>query len=208
MPLNSVDPDAATSIIRVELQQLRDQIQGQSAELAAQRATLQDQQKKIEALETELKIATSDTRLFARGPEIAHSPATPELDIATTTVDDTAQAKTTQDTSAQQPIVIRFKGVTLTPTGFFAAESVWRQRGLVSDVNTPFNSLPFSNSSAAALSDLNFSARQSRVGMLVEGKLKNAAINGYYEADFLSAGTTSNNNQSNSYTFRQRQFWA
>ena len=33
-------------------------------------------------------------------------------------------------------------------------------------------------------------------------------IGGYVEADFLSAGVTSNNNQSNSYTFRQRQAFA
>ena len=43
--------------------------------------------------------------------------------------------------------------------------------------------------------------------MLAEGKLDNVKIGGYYETDFLSAGTTSNNNQSNSYTLRQRQFW-
>ena len=34
-----------------------------------------------------------------------------------------------------------------------------------------------------------------------------AKLSGYYEADFLSAGITSNNNQSNSYTLRQRQVW-
>ncbi|MGA8341718.1 MAG: hypothetical protein WB781_07245, partial [Candidatus Sulfotelmatobacter sp.] len=32
-------------------------------------------------------------------------------------------------------------------------------------------------------------------------------LSGYYEADFLSAGVTSNNNESNSYTLRQRQVW-
>ena len=32
-------------------------------------------------------------------------------------------------------------------------------------------------------------------------------LTGYFEADFLSSGTTSNDNQSNSYTLRQRQFW-
>ena len=32
-------------------------------------------------------------------------------------------------------------------------------------------------------------------------------MTGYVEADFLSAGVTSNNNQSNSYTLRQRQAW-
>ena len=30
----------------------------------------------------------------------------------------------------------------------------------------------------------------------------------YYEMDFLSAGTTSNDNQTNSYTLRQREAWA
>ncbi len=33
-------------------------------------------------------------------------------------------------------------------------------------------------------------------------------MTGYYEADWLGTGITSNNNQSNSYVFRQRQLWA
>jgi len=33
-------------------------------------------------------------------------------------------------------------------------------------------------------------------------------LSGYYEADFLTTGITSNNNQSNSYGLRQRQVWA
>jgi hypothetical protein len=51
------------------------------------------------------------------------------------------------------------------------------------------------------------SGRQSRISALIEGKLKDAKLTGYYEADFLSSGTTSNDNQSNSYTLRQRQVW-
>jgi len=46
------------------------------------------------------------------------------------------------------------------------------------------------------------------LSLLVEGKLASAKIGGYYEADFLSAGTTSNNRQSNSYTWRTRQAFA
>ena len=34
-----------------------------------------------------------------------------------------------------------------------------------------------------------------------------AKLSGYYEADFLYAGVTSNNNESNSYPLRQRQVW-
>src|ERR1700726_1150042 len=43
--------------------------------------------------------------------------------------------------------------------------------------------------------------------MLAEGRLQNAKLSGYVEADFLSAAASSNNNQSNSYSFRQRQAW-
>jgi hypothetical protein len=108
----------------------------------------------------------------------------------------------------QSPLALRFKGITITPGGFLAAETVWRQRGLASDVNTPFNSLPFPGSSASNLSEFFASGRQSRVSMLAEGRVKDLKMAGYVEADFLSAGVTSNNNQSNSYTLRQRQMWA
>jgi hypothetical protein len=54
---------------------------------------------------------------------------------------------------------------------------------------------------------MNFSARQSRLSLLAEGKVVSAKLTGYFESDFLGAGTTSNNRQSNSYVFRMRQGW-
>jgi len=107
----------------------------------------------------------------------------------------------------ENPDAIHFKGVDLKPGGFLAGETVNRQRGVAADVNTPFNSIPFSGQTSAVLTEFNASGRQSRVSLLAEGKLPSSVLRGYYEADFLSAGTTSNNNQSNSYTLRQRQLW-
>jgi hypothetical protein len=76
-------------------------------------------------------------------------------------------------------------------------------------VNTQFSGIPFSGQTAGRLSEFNASARQSRVSLLGEGKLSSGpTLRGYFEGDFLSAGTTSNDNQSNSYTFRLRQAWA
>ena len=43
---------------------------------------------------------------------------------------------------------------------------------------------------------------------MVEGKPDWGTLRGYYEADFLGTGITSNNNQSNSYVLRQRVLWA
>jgi hypothetical protein len=110
--------------------------------------------------------------------------------------------------SLESPLAIHYKGITITPGGFMAAETVWRERALGSDINTPFNSVPFPGATASHLSEFFGSGRQSRISTLAEGKLGRAKLSGYMEGDFLSAGITSNNNQSNSYSFRQRQAWA
>ena len=105
------------------------------------------------------------------------------------------------------PATIRYKGISLTPGGFIEAATVNRQRGLSSDINTPFNSIPYGDNATGKLSEMNFSARQSRLSLLAEAKIGSTKVSGYYEADFLGAGTTSNNRESNSYVFRQRQLW-
>ena len=110
--------------------------------------------------------------------------------------------------SVENPIALHFKGITITPGGFLAAETASRTHALGSDINTPFNSIPFPGADASHLAETFGSGRQSRVSMLAEGKLGSATLAGYVEGDFLSAGITSNNNQSNSYTLRQRQAWA
>jgi len=107
----------------------------------------------------------------------------------------------------ESPVAVHFKGVTITPGGFLAAEFVRRSRALASDVNTPLNSLTMPGASQSNISEFFGSGRQSRVSMLVEGNTRMAKLTGYVEADFLAAGITSNSNQSNSYALRQRQAW-
>ena len=112
-----------------------------------------------------------------------------------------------QNDEGKGPLSIRFKGITLTPGGFVAAETVNRQRALSDSINTQFNSIPYGGNSVGKLNELDMTARQSRLSLLGEGKLGNTTITGYYEADWLGTGVTSNNRQSNSYVFRQRQIW-
>jgi hypothetical protein len=54
-----------------------------------------------------------------------------------------AEAATGQAKSEDGPASIKYKGVTFTPGGFFAAESVYRTRAASSDINTPFTGTPF-----------------------------------------------------------------
>ncbi len=105
------------------------------------------------------------------------------------------------------PAALRYKGVTITPGGFVAFEGVWRERSVNSDINTPFNSIPFPSANEGHTSELNFSGRQSRLSALVQANTGKVGLSGYYEMDWLGTGTSSNNNQSNSYVLRQRQIW-
>jgi len=115
------------------------------------------------------------------------------------------QAKVQEEIDS--PSAIHYKGITITPIAFFAAEGVWRQHSVNSDVNTPLNSIPFPSANEGHVSETNFSGRQSRLGGLFEANPGTYKLTGYFEADFLGVGTSSNNNQSNSYVLRQRQFW-
>ena len=120
----------------------------------------------------------------------------------------TIQSEQTDIGALKNPDVLHFRGIGITPGGFAAAETVWRQRATGGDVNTSFSSIPFPGQSAGMLSEFNASARQSRLSLLADGKLPRTTFRGYFESDFLSAGVTSNDNQSNSYTLRVRQAWA
>jgi len=105
------------------------------------------------------------------------------------------------------PLAIHFKGITITPGGFLAAETVYRNRSLAADINTPFNSINMPGSGQNGISEFYGSGRQSRISLLGEGSVSDIKFSAYYESDFLSAAVTSNNNESNSYSLRQRQLF-
>ncbi len=107
----------------------------------------------------------------------------------------------------ESPLAIHYKGIMITPGGFLAAETVWRQRAEGADINTQLNGIPYPGASQAHMSEFYGSGRQSRLSMLAQGKLENMSLTGYVETDFLGAAVTSNNNQSNSYVLRLRQGW-
>lgn len=128
-----------------------------------------------------------------------------QASLATTIQDDTVAIKK----EVESPDAIRYKGITISPAGsFLAAETVWRSSAMGDGLNTHFSSIPLNAAQNAQISEWQGSGRQSRVALKAVGKLNSMTLTGYYEADWLSSGNTSNNNQSNSYTMRQRQLWA
>jgi hypothetical protein len=102
-----------------------------------------------------------------------------------------------------------YKGLTITPGGFFALEGLYRDHNLESDIDTPFNSIPFANNKVGHTNEARLSERQSRLSLLVEGKVDPVtSLSGYGEFDFLGAAQTANSNESNSFNPRVRHLYA
>ena len=102
-----------------------------------------------------------------------------------------------------------FKGITITPGGFLEAAGIYRSRFQGDDIASSFN-VPFpSQSHASHDSEGRFSARQSRISLLAQGKPNaNVLLSAYGELDFQGGAQTSNSNQSNSYVPRIRNMYA
>jgi hypothetical protein len=209
---------APAAITAADLQALRDAIQAQQAALAQQQQEIQELREELRRRDQAVQQAASAATDAAGKAEAAQAAATGQQQTVSSLQTDVTDLKSnmantivsvqeTQKNLSESPTAIHFKGVTITPGGFLAAEFVHRSRALGADINTPFNSITMPGAAQSSISEFFGSGRQSRVSMLVEGRLASAKLTGYVESDFLSSGTTSNNNQSNSYTLRQRQGW-
>ncbi len=84
----------------------------------------------------------------------------------------------------EHPDALHFKGIDLTPGGFFAAETVDRQRGIGGDVNTQFNGIPFAGQTAGVPVGVQCQRPSIAISLLAVGKLPSATLRGYVETDF------------------------
>ncbi len=174
--------------------------QAQAAATAAQQAAQQAQQQSTQQAQTLTDNTTAVSGLQSAVTDLKTS----STSLQNTVVEQQAKVQKQID----HPDSIHYKGVTISATGsFLAAETVVRTRATGSDIPTPFTSVPLENTDQAKLSEFFATARQSRVALGFEGRLTHATLNGYYEADWLGTGVTSNNNQSNSYVMRERVLW-
>lgn len=184
-----------------QIQQLMQELQTRDASI--QQLQQQSSQAQTAAGQAEQKADTALSQTAAQQQVVSstHSEVTDLKDNLTNTA---LSLQETQKSITESPIAIRYKGVSLTPVGFIAAETVTRQRADESDINTPFNSIPYPGNALAHIGENAFAARQSRIGLLAESKVGTTKLTGYWEADFLGTGVTSNNRQSNSYVLRSR----
>ncbi|MGD0506961.1 MAG: hypothetical protein ABSA27_04145 [Terriglobales bacterium] len=190
-----------------QIKQLTDLIQSRDQKIQTLEQRLDQSQAAATQAQTNADTAVAQTAAQQQAVMALKSDVT---DLKTTATNSALTLQETQKSiksELENPVGIRYKGITITPGGFLAGESVYRNHATGGDA-TAFNSIFMPGSGANAVSEFFGSGRQSQITMLAEGKLSDVKLSGYYEADFLAAGTTSNNNQTNSYVLRQRQAWA
>jgi hypothetical protein len=226
-------PAKTNAEIAAEMEELRQALQAQQEQLQLLKEELANRDKQIE--EAREAAAAANSKAADATVKASEAAATSAEVKATTTELNSSVANLAASTAASSagggsasgstpganpvnatggqgdekgPLTIRFKGVEITPGGFIAAETVNRQRAMSDTINTQFNAIPFSANSVGRLPELDMTARQSRLSLKVATKVGDTSVYGYYESDWLGAGVTSNNRQSDSYVFRIRQAFA
>src|SRR6266567_1570503 len=143
-----------------------------AAQLEELRQTLQSQQEQFQTLKEELAKRDRQIDEAREAAAAANARAAEASTKAIEAVNTTAEVKSTavalnstvsdlkasnevlkttvakeqadsQKTSEEGPSAIRYKGVNLTPGGFIAAETAYRQRAESADINTQLNGIPY-----------------------------------------------------------------
>ena len=204
-----------------EIRELREHMQAQQAAIDLLRQQGAEKDAKLSAAAQDAQAANATAAAATAQAQAVSSSVQDTKDSVSNLQSTVTDLKTTNSGLAQtlsdtkkdltekieSPLAIHYKGVTITPVAFLAAETVFRTRALNADINTPFNATPFPGAANAHVSEFNATGRQSRIGGLFQGDAGPFKMTGYFEGDFLNAGASSNNNESNSYAYRQRQAW-
>jgi hypothetical protein len=206
-----------------QIQQLQNQMQQQAGQIDSLKQQLSERDAQLqqaqqaaqaaqEAAEKAQQAADQETQTVTANTTAVSNLQTSVSDLKSSTSADIVQVKheTAEVKKAvEHPDALYYKGITLSPAGsFIEAATVWRSAATGDGINTHFTAIPLEYSDEAQMSEFKGSGRQSRLALKAIGKLDNVDMTAYYEMDWLSAGVTSNNNQSNSYTLRMRQLWA
>jgi TolA-binding protein len=190
-----------------QTQQLQQQVTDLKQQMSQREAQLQQlQQAQSATADAQAKAVTAQTAATEQAQQAKAEAESVKQTLATTTT--TIQQDQKKMAAIENPEKLHYKGITITPGGFLAAESIFRNHTQQNDVLSAFNGIAYDNDPRTKLTEFRASARQSRLSLLVEGRAGKAKLTGYYEADFLGAAPTANENQSSSFQPRARQLFA
>jgi hypothetical protein len=188
----------ARAASRDEMAAVADAVKALKADLATETAA---------RLELQAQVQTATAR--ADAAEAAAKQARTELAAAQAAEIKTIPSQVAAEVQKARPTDgIYVRGVKITPGGFVEAAGIYRDHNIANDISTAFNTIPFAQTRQGHLAEYRFTARQSRIAALVEGKpTSDITLSMYGEVDFQGAAQTANSNETNSYNPRLRQLY-
>ncbi|MDR3765065.1 MAG: hypothetical protein P4M01_13330 [Acidobacteriota bacterium] len=190
---------AATAQLQEQLKQTQQELQQTRQDLSAAQAAANAANAKASAIDsTNVQVQKVQADLSDVKGDLAKNDAT------------TAKvAKSVAD--LEHPNSIAFKGVRITPGGFFDLTGYYRERANNSGPATSFNAIPLENALSGStsfgnLSEFAMSARASQLKLRLDGDAGKLKLTGYVEGDFYGVGSA-NPNQTTAWPFRVRQAW-
>ena len=170
--------------LKAEVESLKAQVGVQNSAQASTQEAVQSTQAQVQAIQT----------------QVAAAPPVTKEDVSASIAD--AVDKEHHNDK------FYFKGITITPGGFLELAGIYRDHFQGNDISSSFV-LNFPNTRQYHQHESRFTARQSRISLLAQGKVNSdVTLSAYGELDFQGAAQTANSNQSNSYNPRIRNLYA
>ena len=189
---------AADGGLKGEVRELREQLHALQARL--------DSQASAQSATAAQVVVAQEQAAAAQSQSAATSTQVAANQVKIDTLPD--QVKTVVAANKPKTDKIYYKGVSVTLGGFLEAASISRDHTLGADIASGFNAIPYDNVRTGHADETRFSARQSRLSLLVQGKpSSNVDLAMYGEFDFQGAAQTANSNESNSYNPRIRHLY-
>lgn len=142
------------------------------------KAVVADQQKRIEQLEQTVDEQKKLIEQALRGSSSTHTSPAKQSVESVKSVDRNASA------DEPSPLSIRIGKVSVTPYGFLDLTTIVRDKDVASGISTNFGSIPFSNTVTGQLSELRFTAQNSRLGARFDAHHGGVDFLGLIETDF------------------------
>lgn len=209
-PGNSSAPATTAPGTPGDLEQLREKIALQEEQIKRLQESVEAQQKLLEQSIAAAKAGAQPSGAATPdGAKVvnASNAAQPNL-IPAVNGGPRNGANQHETTAPPSPLSITLGNTTLTPLGFMDATFFARSTNVGSGIGTNFLAIPYNNVAAGHLSEMNFSAQNSRLGFRTDSNFLGAKVLGYFEADFLfNNDAASQQITSNSVGFRLRNYF-
>jgi hypothetical protein len=220
--------DKQLSDLECKLQQAQDQIQRQQGQIDQLQKSLQDSITALQLDQQAIEVSVQQAKEQANAAEVTASGAGAAVAKVENSVNAFSETLKTENTEVEkvkddvasvdtalhaqgeklqgleEPDVIHYKGLEITPGGFLEGTSIVRNRNENADLASSFSAIPLNGTSNSKLSEYRGTARDSRLSMMIQTNVGGTKLTGYVEGDFLGAAPTSNYVQSGGFTPRLR----